>query len=83
MLSVKGVLQQSNDVVANSVLSVEAFGPSEKFTGIDGGLLNGKAYVSLERFLFYLNVNPKCIGSLVFLMSEPMSVRNASTESAI
>lgn len=88
VFAVESVLEQLDDVVPYRVLGIEPLCPRQKLARIDSGLLDREAGVSLNRReLFargtYLKVNPRCMGSLVFLMSDPMSVKKASTESAM
>jgi hypothetical protein len=43
VLSVQGVLQQPNNVVANGVSGRETLGPGQDLAGCESGLLDGEA----------------------------------------
>lgn len=90
VFTVKSVLQKLDDVVTNGVLGIEAFCPSEQLSSVDSCLLDGEtdpvsfpSAVSRLPRLTCLKVKPRWIGSLDAGMSDPISVKKASTESAM
>jgi len=93
---VERILEKPYDILTNSVLRFESLGPGEEFTGINGCLLDGEAKQCHSAILLlvevgaqwqlkgpsHLNVKPRCKGSWEAI-SDPISVKKASTESAM
>lgn len=42
VLTIECILKQGDNIMTNSVASREAFGPSENFARVEGGLFNGE-----------------------------------------
>lgn len=89
VFSVERVLQEPNDVVSYGVLRCESLCPGQELSSIDSSLFHRETIhqqgpsSSACALCTHLKVKPRCMGSFVFLMSDPISVKKASTESAM